>query len=282
MRWVLSPECALKNGAFAVKHIKIVPLHLQSPSCQSSIAVLVGHQPLQGPVIHFHRKVSTVQDVRQRTVWSRQHWCRHQGLPKSLKGVLTLISPLERVNYNFPIATLQFLAAGASTCLDAATGMVGTGTGGQGFHGKQMPISHPLPSITMQTPHLDAYPGLVKGLSFFWLVLCDPIKGLSIGLFIQTRWPWQRERSSRWALLFPLWASVDIASGILHFPGSGSHLVWRERSSVPWSALHGTRSCGIYALLLPGPAASERNWRCLGLPEIMQPLLHCLGLLDRC
>ncbi len=55
-----------------------------------------------------------------------------------------------------------------------------------------------------------------------------------------------------WALLFCLWASIGIAFGILQFPGSSSHLIWGERSSVPWSALHGTRSCGICALLLPG------------------------------
>ncbi len=60
------------------------------------------------------------------------------------------------------------------------------------------------------------------------------------------------ERSSGQALLFSLWASIGIASGILQFPGSSPHLVWGERSSVPWSALHGTRSSGICALLLPG------------------------------
>ncbi|KAL0044186.1 hypothetical protein WJX82_003348 [Trebouxia sp. C0006] len=50
------------------------------------------------------------------------------------------------------------------------------------------------------------------------------------------RWPWQLERSSGWTLLFSLWTSVGIALGILQFPGSSPHLVWRERSSVPWSA----------------------------------------------
>ena len=71
-RWSCDGNCIGIQGSFAVKHIKIVILHLQSPSCQSSIAVLVERQPLQGLVIYLHCKVSTVQ-VRSETLYKVHH-----------------------------------------------------------------------------------------------------------------------------------------------------------------------------------------------------------------